>query len=478
MLPIRKIAPDSVALTSYYGKTFVNKSRKRTNDYGYWLVSQITLLALNTEDKTITNLFNSDVFTSNHKTPRAYSAIARQIKGFTCKGFDLNFDYNLRESYYGADVLKQYEKQGIILFGRNNDNQYLAMDQNNTVYIAKDGTLEVVSTIEHFLNIDSTNAPVEFSEVGVLGKDVPVGVVLAYYLGFEKLLKLLSVTPRRVPAHTRLNTMPHEWSMVFSDETLVFNKDDRLASLVLAGFTSYHRALKQFSIHSFEKKGVYLNLLEANGISVRYIREIDLMAKMFIDPITRDILLEMKEPTNMQGLLLRSCELLLTDEHPHALDPKYMRIKGYERISGAVYTELVQSIRQHDGKLAKSNVQVELNPFAVWKRISEDTSKSQVNEINPIESLKETEAVTYSGNGGRSRRSMTKTTRSYHPNDMGTISESTVDSSDVSINIYTSADPQFKSLRGMSRPYDLNKKDHTALLSTSALLAPGSDRDD
>ena len=73
---------------------------------------------------------------------------------------------------------------------------------------------------------------------------------------------------------------------------------------------------------------------------------------------------------------------------------------------------------------------------------------------------------------------MTKKTRKYHPNDMGVTSEATVDSGDVGINTYTSADPQFNSLRGTAKPYVIGKTGATALFSTSALISPGADRDD
>jgi hypothetical protein len=477
-LPIRKIDSNIVALTSYYGKTFVTRGRKKTDDYGYWINSEIMASYLNPESKVITDVLGADVFDSTAITPRAYSAISETIKSFNCKGYSCNFDYKYRLELFGNDTIKKFEKHGSVVFGISKLNDYLVLDQNNTVYVTKGDNLDVLGTIESFLSVDSMGAPVEYTEVGVFGKDIPVGVVLAYYMGFETLLKLLKVTPRRVMAHTRLNLLPNEWVIQFSDESLVFNKEDKLASMVLAGFNAYHKTIKLFSVYSFDKKGVYLNLLESNGLSTRYLRELDLMNKLFVDPITKDILLDMKEPITLTGLLLRSNELLLTDAHPDALDPKYMRIRGYERLSGAVYAELVQSIRYHEGRLGKGNAVIELNPWAVWKRISEDPSKSQVNEINPVESLKETEAVTYAGNGGRNKRSMVKSTRSYHSNDMGTISESTVDSSDVAINIFTSADPQFDSLRGTSRRYEIGKSGVTALMSTSALLSPGSNHDD
>jgi hypothetical protein len=311
-----------------------------------------------------------------------------------------------------------------------------------------------------------------------MGKEIPVGVILGFELGLERLMELLKVTPRRVPAGTRVNLGPDEYELVFSDETLVFSKDDREAAIVLAGFNEYHRAIRSFSVYEFDKPGVYLNVLESAGLTVRYLREVDLLNQMFVDPITRDLLVEMKEPTDFRGLLLRSCDMLLTDQHPDELDPAFQRIKGYERMAGAVYSELVKSIRAHNGRVGKSKLPIDLNPYAVWKTISQDPAIALVSDINPIQNLKEMEAVTYSGVGGRNSRSMTKHTRAYHKNDMGTISESTVDSSDVAINTYTSADPQFTSLRGMSRRYEIGKTGATALLSTSALVSPGATNDD
>jgi hypothetical protein len=227
-----------------------------------------------------------------------------------------------------------------------------------------------------------------------------------------------------------------------------------------------------------DNPNVYLNILDFVGLSARHLKEISLFTSLFVDPITRELLVEMKEPTTVQGLLVRSSELLLVDTHPDLLDMKYMRIKGYERLAGAVYAELVQSVRAHRSRADKSSKPLELHPYAVWTRVVQDPSMALVSDQNPIENLKQKEAVTYAGIGGRGSRTMTKVTRQYHESDIGVISESTLDSANVGVNVFTSADPQFKSLRGTTRPLDYSSVSPTSLLSTSALLAPGSDHDD
>jgi hypothetical protein len=478
MLPLRKITSSRVALTSYFGKTFVTRGRKKTHDYGAWLNTKIMIKVLSQEDKDLTQVLPANVFDPALKAPRSYTAISTDFKSITTKGYTLYFEQETVKKLADPVLYEKTVKQGNLIVGMHPKGSVLILDSMGALYTLMGEEMTPAGTIESFLNIPTDYSPVEFAEVGVFGKDVPIGIVLAYYMGFSELMKSLRVTPKRIEAGKRVALEPSEYSLVFSDETLVFSRDDRIAAMVLGGFLDYHRVIRLFSVYSFDKRAIYLNLLESNKLSARYLREMDLMNQMFIDPITKQLLEQLKLPETFQGLLLKACELLLDDAHPDELDPRQMRIKGYERISGAVYSELVQSLRQHNGMLGKSNKKIEMNPYSVWKKIVEDPSKSQTNEINPIEALKEVEAVTYAGVGGRSKVSMVKNTRAYHRNDMGTVSESTVDSSDVAINVYLSANPKLNSLLGTSTDFDMGKDGATSLLSTSALLAPFSDRDD
>jgi hypothetical protein len=484
-VPIRKIAPDKVALTSYYGKRFVTRSAKRVNDYGQWIRNAVMAKSLDPDDKIIDSAHPANVFDNQFSCPRLFSILAMGFRSIKVKGFDLYLDHTKRHENYTKPTLDMYEVNGSVVIGvlggiksLSTNTTFLIVDKHDALYTGLGGVLTVLGSIEDFLELDHTKAPIEYSELNVMGQSIPVGIILGYEMGLEKLTELLGITPRRVPAGTRVVLAEDEYDLVFSDETLIFSRDDKLASMVLGGFMDFHKIIRTFSVYEFDKPAVYLNVLETVGNGARYLREIDLLYQLFIDPITRDLLIEMKEPIDFRGLLLRSCDLLLTDKHPDELDPKYQRIKGYERLAGAVYSEVVKSIRIHNGRSGKNRLPIDVNPYAVWKNIMSDPSGAQVSDINPIQNLKEMEAVTFSGTGGRNSRSMTKKTRLYHENDMGTISESTVDSSDVAVNTYLSADPQFTSLRGMSRRYKVGETGVTALLSTSALLAPGSDRDD
>ena len=477
-LPIRKTAPDTVALTSYYGKTFVRRSSKKVNDYSQWIKNKVMSKGLDTVDQDITNLATGDFFDNSFKAPRIYSIMSQSFRSFTCGQYHFIFDYRLREQQINEMILKDYEKDSMLVVGYTDHNTYLIVDKEDAIYETNGKSLVLKGTLETIAKIDSLMAPVDCSEIKVFGKTISVGLILGYQLGLSGLMDLLKVSPRRILAGQRLNLESNEYAITFSDETLIFSKDDKLATIVLAGFNEYVKAIKNYNSETFDKPNVYYNVLESSGINGRYLKEIDLMNDLFVDPITKELLIEMKEPTSFKGLLVRSSQLLITENHPDLLDMKYMRIKGYERLAGAAYAEMIIAIRNQKGKSTKNKSPIELHPYAVWKRIASDPSITMVTDINPIADIKQKEAVTYSGTGGRNSRSMTKDARTYHKNDMGVISESTKDSSDVAINTYTSADPQFKSLRGTAKDYIVGETGLTALLSTSALVSVGSDRDD
>ncbi len=489
-MPIRKVSPSLVALTSYYGKIFVQRSQKRVNNYGEWLCNAITAKGYDETDVMVQEVNPGEVFDNEFQCPKLFSTLAMRFRSFEGGGFIVNLDHTRREELYGADMLKLLERDGARILGiakmqtrqmGSKGKVLLVVDKNDTLYefhpgIDKD--MVPKGTLETMLHMEVSKAPVEFAEVRILGRELPVGVVLGFEIGFDNLCKLLKVRPRRVQAGTRVNMDMDEYSLVFKDETLVFSKQDKRASMILAGFNEYHRQLREYDQFHFNKRDVYLNILETEGPAARYLREIDMVYQLFVDSITKVLLEQMHEPTDFRGLLMRSCELLLTDQHPDESDTAYQRFRGNERIAGAVYAEMVKSIREHAGRAGKAKLPIDMHPYAVWKNISTDSSMALISQINPIQSLKEEEAVTTGGTGGRSARSMTKRTRGYPRNDMGVISESTVDSSDVGINTYTSADPQFNSLLGTTDRYEIGKTGATALLSTSALMAPGSDIDD
>lgn len=475
--PIRKIGPTRVQLSSYFGKTFVMRSERKNKDYSLWIHDQLSAASF-AEKPVITDLKPENAFDPDFKAPKVYSALAMNIAGFTANGFDFNFDARKVDKYFDTAVFEEWRNKGYTLIANGvEENTYLALDNNSNLFGIAQGQLQLLGSLEEYLSIDTAKAPLEAVEARIMGKNLPLGLVLGYRMGLSKLIETLGCEVRRVNTGQRLNLQQHEYAVVFTDETLIFSKDDKIASLILSGLRDYEKTTKNYSVYAFDKPQAYLKLLEQQGIGVRYLREVDLLCDMFVDPITEGLLKEMNEPTSYQGLLVRAAELLTTDYHDNPQDMAKMRLKGYERFAGAAYTEIVKSVRDYRGKPSRKNATIELNPYAVWKRaVQDDSSILTVKDINPIRNLREQEAVTFTGTLGRSTRSMVRGSREFTDNDIGVISEATSDSGDAGINIFTTADPQLATVRGQIKSDFV--KTPTNLVSSAMLLSPGSDRDD
>ena len=486
VLPIRKIDSATVALSSYYGKVFVMRNEKKVNDFTEWLARQLFVLGFSETPTNITGLNPADVFDNLFKAPKIYTALSKNFNSFKVGEYTLMFNNRSRYTLLGYGTKDSVSDKAVAdiegttyrLVGTDAKGLPILVDYKDNFFRYVAGTPQPLGSFFDISLIDLTSAPVDFATLKVFSKSISVGVALGYLIGLDNLLTLLKVTPRIYEAGKRVALSVDEYVLAFKDKKYVFSRRDTLASLVLAGFNEYHKEIKQYDTSAFNNKDVYLNLLDSIGIGARYLKEIDLLDDMFVDTITKGLLVDMHEPTTFRGLLVRGSELLVNDYHPDTQDLSYQRFKGYERISGAIYRELVISTRNFRARNIRGKSAIELNPYAVWKTITGDSANMLVADINPIENLKQAEAVTYTGEGGRNKDAITKSSRIYHKNDMGTISEATVDSSDVAVNTFLSANPLLNSVRGTVDKFDMSVDGASSLLSTSALVSIGAQHDD
>lgn len=472
LLPIKKIDPTIVAISSYYGKTFVNLNTRKSNNSVEWIAKQINKQSIE-NNGVIVKVNPANVFNSDFEAPYIYNALAEKYKTIQTKNLTLMFDYKERDKIVSEEILNKLEAKGSRVIGLTNKKEPIIIDINNNFHIYNNN-LVPIGNIFDILEINESLSPVDFVTVKVFGKDVPIVVVLSYLVGIRKLLKVLGTQYKVMEGKNFKNLLKDEFKISFKDETYIFSRKDRVSSLIISGLLEYEKDLKRHTFDELDNKDIYFNLLQSKGLGSIYIKEIDILDKLFVDTITKDILEDMGKPQTYRGLLIEATKMLTTYNHPNAQDQ--MRIRGYERISGFIYKELASSIRQYKNKSYSTRAKIDISPYHIWSKIMTDPSVKLVEDTNPIQALKEREVVTFVGEGGRSKESMSKKTRIYQPSDMGVISEATVDSSDVGINAYMSANPQFKNLRGIVK--DNKEITPTSLLSTSALLAPGADRDD
>lgn len=464
-IPIRKINSIQVALTSYYDrKIMLTRSTLVANDYGLWLNKQLAILAEEGKIKyTLGNVFDPTL-----ETPRTYSALAKRYRKLSVGGIDFNFDL---DSLIGEKKVKPNWVNASWVPVAKEGETFIFMDDGGNLYKDK----VHLGSFESRCGINTSKAPVDIVTMNVNGYAFPIGVVLAFYFGFDELLKTLNADYRTIPAGDKVKLGHDEYAITFSDETLVFNRRDSMTTLIMGGFRRLNN-LNNFSRYDLNTKGVWVPAIGDKKVKPGHFDEMRLMFEMFIDSITKEELIKRGYPTELHYLLIEGVKMLNTDRTAHEIELTEQRFVGYERFAGRVYNELVKATRQFRNKGNDKRFTFDLNPEAVIMSIITDTSVNLVEEVNPIHEIKEQEVVTFGGTGGRSETTMVRRTRGQQENYAGVISEAGKDSGKVGFVSYLTSNPKIGDFRGN---VDLNLPDtFSGRLSVTSNLSYGSTLDD
>lgn len=470
-LPIRKISPVKVALTSYYDrKLMVSRSQKVVDDYSLWLVKQIRAKGTAREGYVPTLSYSlGSGYNPDLVSPRIYSILAKKFTHITVEGFGM-LDFRIDELLAKYPEYKKYTKKESFLVGVK-DGQPLWVDSYGNLY---QGTTEV-NTIEGLMGISLNKAPIEYAVINISGYLFPIGVVLCYYFGIDKLLQVVKATTRTVPMGTRPKLDADEYAIAFNDEYLIFNRREKLPTLVFGGMPKLNN-IGNFSRSDLNEKGIWVPLMGDPKVRPQQFKEMKMLFDLFIDPITKDELKRLGYSDSFHYLLIDAVKLLETDYSRHEVEIEEQRIVGYERFAGHVYRELVKSTRQYRNKGGERKHTLDINPEAVILNIITDTSVNLVEEVNPIHQLKDQEEMTFGGTGGRSEITMVKRARQQLDSYKGRVSEANKDSGKVGFVTYLTSDPTLKDFRGNLALGE--KPTNTGLASITGNLMYGVAHDD
>ena len=99
-----------------------------------------------------------------------------------------------------------------------------------------------------------------------------------------------------------------------------------------------------------DNKDIYYSLLEQVRVRMGFIKGVDSFFDLFIDPITRDVLRDMRAPTDMRDLLLYTVTLLTTSEHLPASSESNFRYRNVEQVTAIIYNEMARAFAGYKNK--------------------------------------------------------------------------------------------------------------------------------
>lgn len=472
--PIVKTKPSEVALTSAAGKLFIMRNENAVANWGRWIKSKVMAqLAPDVQGKVdAVDQWQKEYY--DVTLPRHFTAVGEFARRVVLTDGTV-FNYDLEDTTLHTAENKKLAGGSVICGIRNG--AILTMDYDGTVHeVSKVGRVIIGTTATLMVEADAVG-PMEYTEIGVFNRRVPVVIALSYLFGLNTVLKKLPCNVAVVPASARVPVDPDVTTikLKFKDFNYVITTKDQATVLLLAGFNSVRKVLTRYNAADLNNRTPYLTMLSGHAVTAHHLRELVLMNDMFIDPITYEELIRRKEPTTFEGLLLKSNAMLTDDFMPKT---RPFVIRSNDRIPMMAYNRMVGAVRAHRSKGSYGKGEITLHPNIVMLDVLQDQSKMLVERLNPIHNLKEHESVTFTGHGGRSTISLVKKTRGFGDNDLGVICEQTTDSSMAGVRTYTSANPKIIDMRGNTGAFDPETDSPFNVLSSSGLIAPFITHDD
>lgn len=477
-VPICKISPTRVSLISNYNKTLVDKVGSTRHSLVDHIIKKAGDLGIKYIPKSNTYI--------GLDLPYDYKQLGAKFSRISTKECLFYFEYSDRiySITNGLKLLTSiftgYESTYGVLVGRSlkNEDVFIFMNKTNEcteVNVKTNNIIQKDIPITQFLN--GLQVPDEWCNLKILDKNLPIVFILAYRYGLSAILKNLKINHRFIPNNVRTpwKQQPTELVVQFADGALIFDRYPLQHSYILSGL-NYFSTLKYCNIIDLDGKDIYYKLISDKGMSTNYLKGIDAYFSFFIDPITKEILHEMGEPTNTRDLLIRAVDMLVDDTDKEPSSISNFRIRCDEKIPAMIYNEISRQYANYINSNFK-DVSFSINTEAIFQRIIQDEAMILREDINPVHAIKDSHRVTYAGFGGRSSEAFVARDRKY-PNDaVGILSESTTDSGTVGMVASLSSNPKLKNIRGM---FDTSGENLTTanIFSDVSMLMPSSNHDD
>ena len=479
--PICKVSPTRVTLNSNYNKLLVERNTNVAHSFYNWFLKSL--------DKAKDAGWNYKLSHNICQYPNvALPFELTEIGGHYDK---LTFDNGLM--FFGItkrgdlvstkyrEAVQKLEKENGCWFGYKGSEMFFI---KNTGFVSvRNMTNNEESFFGSFIDFMEwlTGAQLasmtEFAELTVLSWKVPVIHALAYRYGLSEMLKYTGVDYELVDANTRFEKLTSDIVIKFKDKKLVVHRNPRNMALLFGGLCIYD--FSDVLFEDMDDKDIYYELLSQKKISTNLIKGINSLFDLFIDPITRDVLREMKEPTDLRDLLIRAVTLLTTSEHRSEASAANFRFRGVEQMTGIVYNEMARAFATYKNKGRGATNKFSMKEYQVKQRIAKEQLTENVSVVNPIDDIKTYSKFSNSGSGGRSNDTFMISDRQFTKDQVGVVSEASVDNGKVGLNATLPANPIIVNSRGMVQEnIDIDSLEPENVLSFTSLLMPGATLDD
>jgi len=482
-LPIVKTKYDRVEITTSYQKMTIERRGSKLSRRNVYL-----LKILKTYDNKDVKIYYGDnsLINSGFDNDFEYEELSSSISRIESKDIDVIFNRQvIQEHIESYEFDEDFITSDMTPFALGDKNDFYFIKNTEVFHAFVENHIQKIESenmnLFEFLlrkvlfvredNLPSIGKSFIYTTVKFLTVVMPIIVLTGLMNGLQDILKRHKVNYQISEKRLALG---HNWVEVkFKDKYMYY--EDKIQNTLLLN-ALYILDTENYDFEDFEKDDPYMDYLVDKLGQPRYAKNMfQINIEKMIDPITKEILIEQHQPTNIIDLLLYANNLLINNACLPLNDMKNWRIRGNEIIAAVLYGKLSEAYKKYQQyKLNGNPTNLSINKSEVIQTLIGQPNINTTSMLNPIMELENAYALTAKGyKGVNLDKAYTLEMRSYSDSMVGFISgNSTPYSGSVGITRGLVFSPELTSVRGYVNNSNIKELNAANMLSAAELLSP------
>lgn len=478
-LPVVKISNDTVMLVTNYNKMSIKRMAPKT-------LREVMLMGkLIESDPTVEACFvkgSSSVENREYLTGLEYDEYAKEYLEFKNGKVHLYFSQKTARSIQEAKNIKPVDGAFFIGFEGNeplfvNSETQKIMDRDPSIMISELINSTFTKEQQNAIHTFGRNIPKRliYTKVTTMKQDVPMMILMCLWEGLSVVMKKAGIKFR---LGDNLRDLKYSEDFIqFKNCYLIFESSVP-TELLMNGLKFLNT--KDFDISELDEMNTYIPYIQKKYGKISILNALNNVYEFTIGNIEKEILKDMKLPTDLISLMIYANNLLADNECIPEIDMNQYRIRCAEIIPAIVYDTIAKAYVPYKNSNGKKKLSIPQD--AVIKKLLALQTVEDYSSLNPFLELETTHGASTKGwRGVNLEQSYTVPKRSYDKSMTGIIGVSSSPDGQVGVNRTLTMEPSINSVRGYVEVKDdkLDELKDVNLFSPAEMLIPlGATRDD
>lgn len=367
-LPIVKTKADRVEITSNFNKITVERTSGKISRKNAYLIK---ILNRYKGSNTVTVTYGQNsIMNAEYTNDFEYEEIADSVSRIETFRYTVDFNRKqIEEDINMMDFPENVISENMTPFATvNGENVFYYISSNDRhIYEARmDGGYQTKLVAEDMFSFitqavlglsESEKLPTigksfVYTKMYIFGCGYPLFSVVGMMVGLSSVLKRYGV--KHMVSDTKIKD-PNYVEVVFKDKYFYY-EDNPKNTLLLN--VLYLMNPENYDFKDFDLSEPYIDFFRDKLGQPQYIKNtLRLNLNVFLDPITKNVLHDLKQPENMIDVLLYANTLLMNNSYRYQNDIRNCRIRGNELINAILYSLLADGYMNYQrGKMNGKSV--------------------------------------------------------------------------------------------------------------------------